>query len=76
MTEPNNSSPETSTKNVTDSCSYKTPPHIAYNPSNPVAFYDDHYQKFQAMKAASLKQLGDAQAVSNAADFFEWCVDR
>ncbi|RKO83076.1 hypothetical protein BDK51DRAFT_15049, partial [Blyttiomyces helicus] len=34
------------------------------------------YEAMQALKAATLQQLANADAASNAADFFEHCVDR
>ncbi|KAJ3330732.1 hypothetical protein HDU76_004994 [Blyttiomyces sp. JEL0837] len=51
-------------------------PPYRYNPNTPTSLYDDAFHRQQAIKAESLRQLASHGATQNAADFFEYCVDK
>ncbi|KAJ3410317.1 cystathionine beta-lyase [Chytridiales sp. JEL 0842] len=55
---------------------YPTPPHFTFNPDAPVSFYNESYTRLQSLKSKSLSELAASNASKNAADFFEYCVDR
>ncbi|TPX43542.1 hypothetical protein SeLEV6574_g04997 [Synchytrium endobioticum] len=51
-------------------------PFYEYDASTAASHYETEYQKMQARKMQAMQVLEAADAGSNAADFFEWAVDR
>eukprot|EP00842_Homolaphlyctis_polyrhiza_P005195 jgi/Hompol1/5677/HPOL_004649-RA len=47
-----------------------------YREDRPAAEYEAEFYRMQESKASSLRQLASANAVENAASFFEYCVDK
>ncbi|TPX33507.1 hypothetical protein SmJEL517_g03660 [Synchytrium microbalum] len=51
-------------------------PHYQYDPNQTVEYYEREYAVMQQQKSVATKMLEDGGAASNAADFFEWAVDK
>lgn len=47
-----------------------------YEPNKPIEYYEEQYHVMESLKAEAIASLAQANASLNAADMFEWAVDK